>query len=133
MCQKEAVRKRGPLPIPRGYDAMWQDTMCIPINRDVRVGNERVTAFEQLLNAALEPDACKAEGACRRAGGRPPSKKKAVKSIKIAIPVTSPFLTGENCLEPHPSRPSDGVVQRIDEHQCLPGRAPVAGRNAGRR
>ena len=67
MCQKAAVRKRGPLPIPRGYDAAWQDTMCIPINRDVRVGNERLTAFEQLLAAALEPDGCQAEGACRRA------------------------------------------------------------------
>jgi hypothetical protein len=77
MCQKEAARKRGPLPIPRGYDAMWQDTMCIPINRDVRVGNERVTAFEQALHDALEPDGCKAEGACRRAGiGEPPKRRK---------------------------------------------------------
>ena len=75
MCQKEAARKRGPLPIPRGYDAMWQDTMCIPINRDVRVGNERVTAFEEALNAALAPDGCKAEGACRRAGIPKPAKK----------------------------------------------------------
>jgi hypothetical protein len=76
ICQKEAVRKRGSLPIPRGYDAMWQDTMCIPINRDVKVGNERVTAFEKLLNAALQPDACKAEGACIRAGISKPPKKK---------------------------------------------------------
>lgn len=29
-CQKAAVRKRGALPIPRGYDAAWQDSMCIP-------------------------------------------------------------------------------------------------------
>jgi hypothetical protein len=76
ICQKEAARKRGPLPIPRGYDAMWQDTMCIPINRDVRVGNERATAFEQLLNSALQPDACKAEGACVRAGVPKRPKKK---------------------------------------------------------
>jgi hypothetical protein len=40
-CQKAAVRKRGPLPIPRGYHAASQDTMCIAINRDVTVGNER--------------------------------------------------------------------------------------------
>jgi hypothetical protein len=76
MCQKEAVRKRGPLPIPQGYDAAWQDTMCIPINRDVKVGNERVTAFEKLLHSALEPDNCQAEGACRRPEVRKPSKKK---------------------------------------------------------
>jgi hypothetical protein len=75
MCQKEATRKRGPLPIPRGYDAMWQDTMCIPINRDVRVGNERITAFEQALGAALEPDGCQSEGSCRRAGISKPRKK----------------------------------------------------------
>lgn len=74
-CQKEAVRKRAPLPIPRGYDAAWQDTMCISINRDVRVGNERLIAFEELLHSALEPDSCQAEGACRRAGIRKPSKK----------------------------------------------------------
>lgn len=67
-CQKAAVRKRGSLPIPRGYAAAWQDAMCIPINRDVRVGNERLTAFEKLLASALEPDGCQAEGACRRAG-----------------------------------------------------------------
>lgn len=56
-CQKAALRKRGPLPIPRGYAAAWQDTMCVPINRNVRVGNERATAFEQLLHDALEPSA----------------------------------------------------------------------------
>ena len=75
MCQKEAARKRGPLPIPRGYDAAWQDTLCVPINREVRVGNERLTAFEKALASALEPDSCKAEGACRRAGITKPGKK----------------------------------------------------------
>ncbi len=73
-CRKEALRKRGPLPIPRGYAAAWQDTMCVPINRDVRVGNERATAFEQLLHAAIEPDGCQAEGACRRADTPGPAK-----------------------------------------------------------
>lgn len=75
ICQKEAARKRGPLPIPRGYDAAWQDTLCVPINRDVRVGNDRATAFEKLLASALEPDGCQAEGACRRAGIAKPGKK----------------------------------------------------------
>lgn len=71
-CQKAALRQRGPLPIPQGYAAAWQDTMCIPINRDVRVGNERLTAFEKLLHEALQPNGCEAEGACRRAGIAPP-------------------------------------------------------------
>lgn len=75
-CRKAAVLKRGALPIPRGYAAAWQDAMCVPINRDVRVGNERATAFEQLLQAALEPGACESEGACRRAGIAPPKKTK---------------------------------------------------------
>jgi hypothetical protein len=76
-CNKEAVRQRGSLPIPRGYDAAWQDAMCVPINRDVRVGNETVTAFERLLQSSLQPGACKAEGACRRAGIEPPPSKRA--------------------------------------------------------
>jgi hypothetical protein len=67
LCQKAAVRKRGPLPVPSGYAAAWQDTMCVPINRDVRVGNERETAFEQLLHDAIEPDGSRAEPPCRRA------------------------------------------------------------------
>ncbi|HEU4375770.1 MAG TPA: hypothetical protein VFS02_19900, partial [Telluria sp.] len=70
-CQKAAVRQRGPLPIPRGYAAAWQDTLCIPIDRDVRVGNERLTAFEKLLYEALQPNGCEAQGACRRAGIAP--------------------------------------------------------------
>jgi hypothetical protein len=41
--------------------------MCVPINRDVRVGNERETAFEQLLHDAIEPDGCRLEASCRRA------------------------------------------------------------------
>ena len=66
LCQKAAVLKRGPLPVPRGYAAAWRDTMCVPINRDVRVGNDRETAFEQLLHDAIEPDGCRAEEPCRR-------------------------------------------------------------------
>jgi hypothetical protein len=73
-CNKEAVRKRGPLPVPRGYDAAWQDTLCVPINRDVRVGNDGATAFERLLQSALEPGACQAEGSCRRAGIAEPAR-----------------------------------------------------------
>lgn len=67
LCQKAALRKRGPLPIPRGYAGAWQDSMCVPINRDVRVGNERATAFEQLLHDAIEPERCRADAPCRRA------------------------------------------------------------------
>jgi hypothetical protein len=77
-CNKEAVRKRGSLPIPRGYDAAWQDAICVPINRGVRVGNDGATAFERLLQSALQPGACKAEGACRRAGIAEPSPPKPV-------------------------------------------------------
>lgn len=73
ICQKQAVLKRGTLPIPRGYSAAWQDVLCVPINRDVVVGNERITEFEKLLATALEPQGCQSEGACRRAGiTRPP-------------------------------------------------------------
>jgi hypothetical protein len=68
MCQAEADRARGSLPIPRGYNAAWQDTLCVPIENQVRVGDERLTAFQKLLAATMVPDACKAEGACRRGG-----------------------------------------------------------------
>ncbi|MDB5935101.1 MAG: hypothetical protein JWQ01_2445 [Massilia sp.] len=71
LCQQAAVRRKGALPIPRGYAAAWQDTMCVAIDRDVQVGNERLTAFEKLLADALEPRACDSEGACRRAGIAP--------------------------------------------------------------
>lgn len=75
LCQKAAARQKGPLPIPRGYAAAWQDTLCVPVNRDVRVGNERQTDFEKLLADSLEPRACDSEGICRRAGiARPRSK-----------------------------------------------------------
>ena len=66
LCQKAQARKRGPLPVPQGYAAAWQDAMCVPINRDVRVGNERETAFEQLLHDAIEPDGCRLDPPCRR-------------------------------------------------------------------
>lgn len=68
-CEAAAAHKRGPLPVPRGYAAAWQDALCTPINRDVRVGNEGITEFEKLLAAALKPGACQSdEQACRRAG-----------------------------------------------------------------
>lgn len=69
-CEKAAVRARGPLPIPRSYNAAWQDAICTRINRDVKVGNERVTEFDKLLYAALQPRGCESESACRRAGIR---------------------------------------------------------------
>lgn len=69
-CQAAALRKRGPLPIPRGYAAAWQDTLCVPVERGVRVGNERATAFEQLLHRALEPERCQGASAC---ADRPPA------------------------------------------------------------
>ena len=76
LCQKEAVRKRGPLPVPRGYAGAWQDAMCVPINRDVRVGNERATAFEQLLHDAIEPEICRPATPCLPAAAppRPPRR-----------------------------------------------------------
>lgn len=72
LCQAAAARQKGPLPIPRGYAAAWQDTLCVPVNREVRVGNERQTDFEKLLADALAPRACDSEGVCRRAGIAPP-------------------------------------------------------------
>jgi hypothetical protein len=74
LCQAEAERARGTLPIPRGYNAAWQDSVCVPIERNVRVGNERLTAFQKLLASTMAPDACKDEGACRRAGIDKPVK-----------------------------------------------------------
>lgn len=73
-CESEVLRKRGPLPIPKSYDAAWQDAMCVKIDNDVRVGNDRVSAFEKALQDALEPDSCAAEGACRRADVKAPKK-----------------------------------------------------------
>lgn len=71
LCRQAAASKKGALPIPRGYAAAWQDSLCVPIDRDVRVGNERLTAFEQLLADSIEPRACDSEGVCRRIGIEP--------------------------------------------------------------
>jgi hypothetical protein len=70
-CETAAVRKRGTIPVPRGYAAAWQDALCTRIERNVVVGNERITDFEKLLAAALQPRGCQSEGECRRAGITP--------------------------------------------------------------
>jgi hypothetical protein len=91
-CRAATVRAIHPLPIPQGYDAAWQDATCTAISRDVKVGNERLTDYEQTLFAALEPRPCQSAEACRQAGvtqdGKPhtakPSKaRKSARSGKI--------------------------------------------------
>ena len=67
-CRAAMARAIHPLPIPRGYDAAWQDARCTDISRDVKVGNERLTDYEKTLFGALEPQPCASAEACRRAG-----------------------------------------------------------------
>jgi hypothetical protein len=64
-CQAAAVRLRGPLPIPRGYSAAWQDAVCVPIARNVRVNELDPVDFGKLLRQR-PPEGCQAEGAWRR-------------------------------------------------------------------
>ncbi|MEO7493550.1 MAG: hypothetical protein ABIT83_08220 [Massilia sp.] len=84
-CRAASTRAIHTLPIPQGYDAAWQDATCTPINRNVKVGNERLTAMDRALFAALEPQPCAAPAACRPADPvrHPPASRKRKSSGKI--------------------------------------------------
>jgi hypothetical protein len=64
-CEAAAVKLRGPLPTPRGYDAAWHDALCLPINRDVRVNDVKPIDLGKLLQQQ-PPTGCAGEGAWRR-------------------------------------------------------------------
>jgi hypothetical protein len=64
-CEAAAARLRGPVPIPRTYSAAWQDALCVPINRDVRVNEFQPVDLGKLLQQH-PPAGCQAEGAWRR-------------------------------------------------------------------
>jgi hypothetical protein len=64
-CEAQAVRLRGPVPIPRNYAAAWNDALCVPINRQVRVNQEQPSDLGKLL-AQHPPQGCQAEGSWRR-------------------------------------------------------------------
>jgi hypothetical protein len=64
-CEAQAVRLRGPVPIPRNYAAAWNDALCVPINRQVRVNETQPLDLGKLL-AQQPPRGCQAEGSWRR-------------------------------------------------------------------
>lgn len=64
-CEAAATRLRGPVPIPHTYAAAWHDTLCVPINRDVKVNETAPLDLGKLLQQA-PPQGCQAEGAWRR-------------------------------------------------------------------
>lgn len=64
-CEEAAVRLRGPLPVPRGYAAAWQDALCVQIQRNVRVNDVPAGDLAKVLRE--QPGSgCQAEGAWRR-------------------------------------------------------------------
>jgi len=64
-CEDAAVRLRGSLPTPKGHAAAWQDAVCLPIGRDVRV-NELAPLDLGRLYRQWPPMDCGADGAWRR-------------------------------------------------------------------
>jgi hypothetical protein len=64
-CEAQAVRLRGPVPIPRNYSAAWNDAVCVPINRQVRVNEAQPVDLGKLLQEQ-PPKGCQAEGSWRR-------------------------------------------------------------------
>jgi hypothetical protein len=64
-CEAAALRLRGPVPIPRNYSAAWQDALCVPIERDVRVNEMEPIDLGKLLQQE-PPAGCQAVGAWRR-------------------------------------------------------------------
>lgn len=64
-CEAAAVRLRGPLPVPRTYSASWQDVLCVPINRNVRVNDAPSGDLAKVLRDQ-PASGCQAEGAWRR-------------------------------------------------------------------
>lgn len=64
-CERAASPLRGPLPIPAGYAAAWQDVTCMPVARGVRVREAAPLDLGQLLNTQ-PPRVCQGEGTWRR-------------------------------------------------------------------
>jgi hypothetical protein len=64
-CESQAVRLRGPVPIPRNYAAAWNDALCVPINRQVRVNEAQPIDLGKMLQQH-PPQGCQADGAWRR-------------------------------------------------------------------
>lgn len=64
-CEEAAKRLRGPLPTPEGHAAAWQDTLCLPIARDVQVRQNGPADLARLLSERT-PSGCGADGAWRR-------------------------------------------------------------------
>lgn len=64
-CDQAALALRGPVPIPGGYAAAWQEANCIRIARGVRVRDGPPLDLGQLL-ASQPPRACQGEGTWRR-------------------------------------------------------------------
>jgi hypothetical protein len=75
-CESQAVRLRGPVPIPRNYAAAWNDALCVPINRQVRVNEAQPIDLGKMLQQH-PPQGCQADGSWRRLAElcAPPAKK----------------------------------------------------------
>lgn len=64
-CEAAAVRARGAVPIPQGYDAAWHDALCTKVAAGVRVNGAAPLALDKLLDAH-PPRQCQDAGAWRR-------------------------------------------------------------------
>lgn len=65
VCEAAAARLRGPLPTPQGHAAAWQDALCVPVARGVRVRQVGPADLARLLKEHTPAD-CGADGAWRR-------------------------------------------------------------------
>lgn len=64
-CEAAALKLRGPVPVPHGYNAAWNDALCAPIQPNVRVNDARPSDLATILRAQ-PASGCQAEGAWRR-------------------------------------------------------------------
>jgi hypothetical protein len=64
-CEAQAVRLRGPVPVPGNYSAAWHDALCMPVNRQVRVNEADPLDLGKELREH-PPVGCQADGAWRR-------------------------------------------------------------------
>lgn len=75
-CESAATRLRGPLPVPRGYAASWQDAVCVPIQRNARVNELKPVNLAALLREQ-PAQGCQGDGTWQRlAESCQPSKGK---------------------------------------------------------
>jgi hypothetical protein len=65
-CEAAAMRLRGTVPIPRGYDAAWRQAVCEPVARNVRVNDSTPIELAKVLREQ-PASGCQAEGSWRRA------------------------------------------------------------------